>query len=115
VHIHRKSRTASFKQTAKGATQYFCELYHCRHLKFADKCGSKEVYANRLPKGSYTYEVWGLDNHGRSPEPAFRRFKLGRRLRPAMVLGVDGNPPGFEVGEACPTYESGWVHAAGCS
>jgi hypothetical protein len=75
--IHQQSRTASFKQTAKHATEYFCELFHGRHSMFAHKCGSKKAYTNRLPKGTYTYEVWGLNKHGRSPGAAMRRFTLG--------------------------------------
>jgi hypothetical protein len=76
-HIHQKSRTASFSQSAKHATGYFCELYRGGHMMFAHKCSAKKAYTDSLPRGTYTYEVWGLNKHGRSPDAAIRRFKLG--------------------------------------
>jgi hypothetical protein len=75
--IHQSSRTASFSQSAKHASGFFCELYKGGHRMFAHKCGAKKAYTNGLPKGTYTYEVWGVNKHGRSPDAAIRRFKLG--------------------------------------
>jgi hypothetical protein len=74
--IHAHAHTAAFKQTAQHATGFFCQLYRGRHLKFAHKCGAKKAYTHPLPSGTYTYEAWGLNKHGRSPTPARVLFKL---------------------------------------
>jgi hypothetical protein len=74
--INAHAHTAAFKQTAQHATGFFCQLYRGRHLMFAHNCGAKKAYTHPLPSGTYTYEAWGLNKHGRSPSPATVLFKL---------------------------------------
>ena len=76
VKINYHAHTAGFKQTAQHATTFFCQLYRGGHQMFARKCGATKAYTHRLPSGTYTYTVWGQNNHGRSPLPGSVEFKL---------------------------------------
>jgi hypothetical protein len=74
--VNHRNHTAAFTQTASHATGFFCQLYKGRKLKFQKTCGATKRYTNRLPSGTYTYIVWGLNKHGRSPVSAFHEFRL---------------------------------------
>jgi hypothetical protein len=75
--VNHRKHTAAFTQTAPHATGFFCQLYKGRKLKFQHTCGATKRYSNRLPSGTYTYMVWGVNKHGRSPVSAFQEFSLG--------------------------------------
>jgi hypothetical protein len=75
--VNHRKHTAAFTQTAPHATGFFCQLYKGRKLEFQNTCGATKRYTNRLSSGTYTYMVWGLNRHGRSPVSAFQEFALG--------------------------------------
>lgn len=76
MHINTRKHTARFHQTATGARGFRCELYRNGRLKFDHTCGATKVYANRLPRGRYIYEVWAVNKSGVSSDFAVAQFKI---------------------------------------
>lgn len=76
MKINTKKHTASFHQTARRASGFGCMLKRNNKVLFDHSCGAKKVYGNRLPSGSYLYEVWGVNKSGVSADFAVAHFKF---------------------------------------
>jgi hypothetical protein len=71
-----KTNTAFFRFTGRLATHFQCVLFRGNQRTFNHSCGSGKPFAKRLPRGHYTFEVFGVNRAGFDPKPATKSFDV---------------------------------------